>query len=127
MQRTGIFVSYSKSDIVWKDRLLAHLKPLIRTDRFEYFDDQMIKIGEDWDEKIQTELSQAKVIVAIVSQHFFGSDYIFTKELPLAVEKAKNEGALLIQIVVRECYIPCLLYTSPSPRDGLLSRMPSSA
>ena len=29
-----------------------------------------------------------------------------------------------------ECYIleeRCLLYTSPSPRDGLLSRMPSSA
>ena len=24
-------------------------------------------------------------------------------------------------------YITCLLYTSPSPRDGLLSRMPSSA
>ena len=24
-------------------------------------------------------------------------------------------------------YISCLLYTSPSPRDGLLSRMPSSA
>ena len=23
--------------------------------------------------------------------------------------------------------LPCLLYTSPSPRDGLLSRMPSSA
>ena len=29
----------------------------------------------------------------------------------------------------RVCHapIPCLLYTSPSPRDGLLSRMPSSA
>ena len=25
------------------------------------------------------------------------------------------------------CAISCLLYTSPSPRDGLLSRMPSSA
>ena len=24
-------------------------------------------------------------------------------------------------------YTSCLLYTSPSPRDGLLSRMPSSA
>ena len=24
-------------------------------------------------------------------------------------------------------FVPCLLYTSPSPRDGLLSRMPSSA
>ena len=26
-----------------------------------------------------------------------------------------------------EKIFPCLLYTSPSPRDGLLSRMPSSA
>ena len=26
-----------------------------------------------------------------------------------------------------ERYTVCLLYTSPSPRDGLLSRMPSSA
>ena len=24
-------------------------------------------------------------------------------------------------------YLPCLLYTSPSPRDGTSSRMPSSA
>ena len=32
-------------------------------------------------------------------------------------------------ILFRGCYRfkPCLLYTSPSPRDGLLSRMPSSA
>ena len=29
--------------------------------------------------------------------------------------------------IIRVLRIPCLLYTSPSPRDGLLSRMPSSA
>ena len=28
---------------------------------------------------------------------------------------------------VWELLVRCLLYTSPSPRDGLLSRMPSSA
>ena len=28
---------------------------------------------------------------------------------------------------ISEMYMSCLLYTSPSPRDGLLSRMPSSA
>ena len=27
----------------------------------------------------------------------------------------------------KDGYTSCLLYTSPSPRDGLLSRMPSSA
>ena len=32
------------------------------------------------------------------------------------------------QFVERSIHLPpCLLYTSPSPRDGLLSRMPSSA
>ena len=29
--------------------------------------------------------------------------------------------------VFADALAPCLLYTSPSPRDGLLSRMPSSA
>ena len=28
---------------------------------------------------------------------------------------------------LKDIFITCLLYTSPSPRDGLLSRMPSSA
>ena len=31
------------------------------------------------------------------------------------------------QIDLTLSYVTCLLYTSPSPRDGLLSRMPSSA
>ena len=31
------------------------------------------------------------------------------------------------QEVTNGTYDTCLLYTSPSPRDGLLSRMPSSA
>ena len=47
-----------------------------------------------------------------------------------APEQAILDG---IVIVTREAAISpaeigiCLLYTSPSPRDGLLSRMPSSA
>ena len=31
------------------------------------------------------------------------------------------------QMWIQTSYNTCLLYTSPSPRDGLLSRMPSSA
>ena len=45
-----------------------------------------------------------------------------------------KEGRDFLEKALRECgdsnlgyrYV-CLLYTSPSPRDGLLSRMPSSA
>ena len=38
----------------------------------------------------------------------------------LNVDKSDPIAALAV-------YYHCLLYTSPSPRDGLLSRMPSSA
>ena len=36
-------------------------------------------------------------------------------------------NAYAAEVVEEENTQVCLLYTSPSPRDGLLSRMPSSA
>ena len=47
----------------------------------------------------------------------------------LKTKKSKTEIAYRPARVLLQDYtgIPCLLYTSPSPRDGLLSRMPSSA
>ena len=36
-------------------------------------------------------------------------------------------GEQVLQLQLDHVYSSCLLYTSPSPRDGLLSRMPSSA
>ena len=40
------------------------------------------------------------------------------------MELEKERG---ISVTTSVMSFPCLLYTSPSPRDGLLSRMPSSA
>ena len=45
--------------------------------------------------------------------------------LPASISKLSDtKSALLVRNLLNEV---CLLYTSPSPRDGLLSRMPSSA
>ena len=40
----------------------------------------------------------------------------------LKKKETKNKKKKIVLFIC-----PCLLYTSPSPRDGLLSRMPSSA
>ena len=40
---------------------------------------------------------------------------------------ASQFGSSLTELIYTPQTHPCLLYTSPSPRDGLLSRMPSSA
>ena len=39
----------------------------------------------------------------------------------------ENTGFPALEVLKGDMYSICLLYTSPSPRDGLLSRMPSSA
>ena len=49
------------------------------------------------------------------------------QELPIAssiLKKGANRRILYISLLLHDI---CLLYTSPSPRDRLLSRMPSSA
>ena len=43
------------------------------------------------------------------------------------VEDGDPVVAVIFNPVADELFSACLLYTSPSPRDGLLSRMPSSA
>ena len=54
-----------------------------------------------------------------------GDNYIFNS-LPITDKEAKKLANSVIDIAYAKHY-GCLLYTSPSPRDGLLSRMPSSA
>ena len=44
-----------------------------------------------------------------------------------AIEFANRGARLIVADIDLSVAQDCLLYTSPSPRDGLLSRMPSSA
>ena len=56
-------------------------------------------------------------------------DIVFT-ELPEKgsnVEKDGTAGVVESTKAASDVYTPCLLYTSPSPRDPKTSRMPSSA
>ena len=69
--------------------------------------------------------SLAKVAEACGCDNVIECQASETKDvLEAAIQRKK------MTIIVSKCEsgnIPCLLYTSPSPRDGLLSRMPSSA
>ena len=55
--------------------------------------------------------------------HKFAAKFLDDEKLQLQYTLGKQE-----EIFIKECKnILCLLYTSPSPRDATLSRMPSSA
>ena len=57
------------------------------------------------------------------------SCFSFTAAAKAAYPLMKQEGGSMITLSYygAERVLPCLLYTSPSPRDATLSRMPSSA
>ena len=53
-------------------------------------------------------------------------DYVFGNHSQMLIDPAEDRLRSEFEGVQRS-YIPCLLYTSPSPRDRQKSRMPSSA
>ena len=75
--------------------------------------------------------------IAAIGQVDTAQVYNFVDQMPLIptcgtldtsyVAKQKCTQDLLLDFIYRNVQYPCLLYTSPSPRDATLSRMPSSA
>ena len=49
------------------------------------------------------------------------------KQIERSIEAKSDTDGLNLKRFGPDFFNTCLLYTSPSPRDGLLSRMPSSA
>ena len=61
-----------------------------------------------------------------------GLTKLLSDHAPGCMREQKFEGYLDRKVAIDASmhiyqFMICLLYTSPSPRDGLLSRMPSSA
>ena len=58
---------------------------------------------------------ESKLAAKLVHDMYYDSCYLYDK-----ASKIDHHYTYMV-------FVGCLLYTSPSPRDGLLSRMPSSA
>ena len=56
-----------------------------------------------------------------------GVDNCSSQTISLSKENNPKNGITTFDLVLIQKHIFCLLYTSPSPRDATLSRMPSSA
>ena len=139
-QRVGLARALATdTDITLMDEAFSALDPLIRSDMQKQLIDlqsqlkkTIVFITHDLDESLRLgdhigilnagKLVQVGTPVDIVMNP--ADDYVeaFVKD----VNRAKVIKAKIIMKDANEDN-GCLLYTSPSPRDGLLSRMPSSA
>lgn len=85
-----VFVSYSREDFVWLQRLTPLLRGLGGTE-VEVRTDKDIRPGEVWDKAIRDALDGMDVFIALVSVNFGTSNYIRDVELPRAKERHDAE------------------------------------
>ncbi|MFN0173904.1 MAG: leucine-rich repeat domain-containing protein [Saprospiraceae bacterium] len=99
-----IFISYSKHD---RDDFLIpmtrYLKPLMLGGLLETWDDSQILPGEEWDEKIKSEIEKADVIFLLVSTNSLNTEYIWNVEIEAAMRRHEAGSARVIPIILSKC------------------------
>lgn len=98
-----VFVAYQHDDREYVTLLTKHLGALIHSGRIEFFDDNQIGGGSDWDDVIRQKLYAAKIIVPLVSPNFLGSKYVQTVELPTAMRRRSQGKVHVLPVLLDDC------------------------
>jgi len=101
--KEDIFISYSHADMKWLTELKLHLTSL-RTS-FNYFDDTNIEPGQEWKNIISSALNVSKIAILLVSKNFLSSNFIQNYELPKILDKAENEGTIILILILSPCLV----------------------
>jgi hypothetical protein len=115
-----VFLSYSHKDEVYKKDLEIHLSALEKQKVITTWNDRMIAPGDEWKNKINCHIEDAKIILLLVSPDFIASDYCHDEEMTRALERHETGDTCVIPIIIR----PCLWKETPLAR---LQALPSDA
>jgi len=98
-----VFISYSRRDKHWLERLQVMLKPLVRVEEVQPWDDTRIEPGAEWRREIEQALERAAVAVFLVSPDFLASDFIHEVELPHIFDAANRGTLTVLWVLLRPC------------------------
>ena len=98
-----LFICYAHAN----ERVVKQIKPtltvLARRGYIVPWRDTDLIPGEDWDDTIKDRLSQARIILFMVSREFLASKYITDQERPLAMELMRQKKAAVIPFLLSKC------------------------
>ncbi len=100
-KKIKLFISYSHKDEELKEQFDNHLSTLKRMGFIEVWNDREITASDEWEQEIDENLNDADIIACLISSDFISSDYCFSKEMELAIEKHDNHEAKVLPIIVR--------------------------
>ena len=97
-----VFFSYSHKDEALRDELANHLTILRRNNVIADWYDRDITAGDEWRSAILDQLTQADVILLLISADFLASDFCWHVELAQAIERHNRGDAVVIPIILRD-------------------------
>lgn len=98
-----IFISYSKADKEHLDILKTHLSTLKQSGALLTWDDNDLIPGEEWDKSILRQLIGADIIILLVSPDFLATDYIWSNELKMAMDRHVQGEISVVPVIIRPC------------------------
>lgn len=119
-QALKVFISYSHKDEEMKKELEKFLITLKRSDKIDVWQDRELLAGAEYEQLIMDELNAADIILLLVSQDFIASDFIYSKELKVAMERHESGSARVVPVILRVCDWHNLVFGKlvATPTDG---------
>jgi tetratricopeptide (TPR) repeat protein len=99
-----VFVSYAREDKKLKDKLLEQLKVLERFRGVAVWTDEAIEPGEKWRPAIERAMATTDVAILLVSPSSLASGLIDDTEIPALLKRHKDEGLVVIPVILRDCH-----------------------
>lgn len=96
-----IFLSYSHVHLDAAKRMKTALAVQTRSGKCEFWYDQAIDVGDDWEASIEEKIDEADVFILLLSAEFWDSGFIWDKELPL-IEERQKEGARVVCVMLTD-------------------------
>lgn len=100
--RPKVFVSYAHEDRELKRKFDVNLNVLKKQGIIDLWTDGEIQPGDCWSTEISKAMSEAHLILFLVSNHFINSTFISEVEAPMAMERQENRQAVIIPIILNK-------------------------
>ena len=98
-----VFISYSQFDQQYLEQLRFALVPYERRNELFVWADPLIEPGQEWHEKIFTNLDDADIFILLLSLESVASKFVMEEELPRAETLPKEGKCEIVPILIRPC------------------------
>lgn len=99
----SVFISYSRRDTAWMERISSILQPVERTGLVKCWTDVQVEAGTEWDAALRRQMAGCDIAILLVSTDFLRSEYVNRVELPTLIERARTGATRLLWVLLAAC------------------------